>query len=191
MLAVQDRSRHHDCRTYAIILFLLDTGVRASECISIRLNDVDWEHRRVRVLHGKGQKQRWVGIGERTAAALRDYIDRFRGKSEGGLFLGSRSGTPIKTAHALHVIFQRIAAMSGVSGVHPHRFRHTFATWAIAASAREVDVQTLLGHSSMTMTQRYSRTYSSEQAVVAHASFSPVAQLSVTRRASAVRRGGP
>jgi integrase/recombinase XerC len=177
MLAVQDRAKHHDCRNYALILFLLDTGVRASECVSIRLDDVDWERRRVRVLHGKGQKQRWVGIGERTVAALEDYIERFRGETAGCLFLGSRSGTPIKTAHGLHVIFQRIAAASGVEGVHPHRFRHTFATWAIAASAREVDVQTLLGHSSMTMTQRYSRTYSSEQAVAAHAQFSPVGQL--------------
>jgi integrase/recombinase XerC len=178
MLAVQDRTKHHDCRTYALILFLLDTGVRASECVSIRLDDVDWEHRRVRVLHGKGQKQRWVGIGERTVTALEDYIQRFRGGAAGCLFLGSRSGAPIKTAHGLHVIFQRIALASGVEGVHPHRFRHTFATWAIAASAREVDVQTLLGHSSMAMTQRYSRTYSSEQAVTAHAQFSPVAQLS-------------
>lgn len=63
MLAVQDRTRHHDCRNYALILFLLDTGVRASECISIQLEDVDWERCRVRVLHGKGQKQRWVGNG--------------------------------------------------------------------------------------------------------------------------------
>jgi integrase len=70
-----------------------------------------------------------------------------------------------------------VAEIAGVEHVHPHRFRHTFATWAIASQAREIDVQTLLGHSSMTMTQRYSRTYSSEQAVAAHASFSPVAQL--------------
>jgi len=177
MLAAQDRAQHHDCRNYALILFLLDTGVRASECTSIRLDDVDWERGRVRVLHGKGQKQRWVGFSDRTAEALRDYIARFRGDGPGCLFLGSRSRTPIKNAHALGVIFKRIAERSRVGGVHPHRFRHTFATWAIAASAREVDVQTLLGHSSMTMTQRYSRTYSSEQAVAAHASFSPVGRL--------------
>jgi site-specific recombinase XerD len=177
MLAAQDTAKHHDCRNYALILFLLDTGVRASECVSIRLDDVDWQQQRVRVLHGKGQKQRWVGIGERTVASLQDYIVRFRGDAPGALFLGSRSGAAIKNAHGLNVVFQRIAAASGVEGVHPHRFRHTFATWAIAASAREVDVQTLLGHSSMAMTQRYARTYSSEQAVAAHANFSPVAQL--------------
>src|SRR5665811_1346412 len=59
----------------------------------------------------------------------------------------------------------------------PHRFRHTFATWAIQSGAREIDVQMLLGHSDLTMTQRYVRTYTSEQAVQAHAALSPVAQL--------------
>lgn len=47
--------------------------------------------------------------------------------------------------------------------------RHTFATWAIRANAREIDVQSLLGHSSLAMVQRHARTYSSEQAVQAHA----------------------
>ncbi len=61
--------------------------------------------------------------------------------------------------------------------MHPHRFRHTFATWAIQSGAREIDVQLLLGHSDLAMVQRYSRTYTSEQAVRAHAGLSPVGQL--------------
>jgi integrase len=75
------------------------------------------------------------------------------------------------------VILARVAERAGVPGVHPHKFRHTFATMALRAHAREIDVQSLLGHSSLTMVQRYARTYSSEQAVAAHSSFSPVAQL--------------
>ena len=59
----------------------------------------------------------------------------------------------------------------------PHRFRHTFATWAIGSGAREIDVQMLLGHADLTMTQRYARAYTSEQAVRAHAELSPVARL--------------
>ena len=61
--------------------------------------------------------------------------------------------------------------------MHPHRFRHTFATWAIQSGEREIDVQMLLGHSDLAMVQRYSRTYASEQAVRAHAALSPVGQL--------------
>lgn len=178
LLSDQDRSVHHDCRNYALLLFLLDTGVRAAECVSVRLDDVDWDRNRVRVLHGKGKKQRWVGIGDETSSVLRDYVARFRGNQDGALFLGTRSRHPIATAHALHVILARLAARACVPGVHPHKFRHTFATMALRAHAREIDVQSLLGHSSLTMVQRYARTYSSEQAVTAHASFSPVAQLS-------------
>ena len=79
--------------------------------------------------------------------------------------------------NGLKQLLRRLGKEAGLTKVHAHRFRHTFATWAIRAHAREIDVQALLGHSSLAMVQRYSRTYSSEQAVAAHAAFSPVAQL--------------
>ncbi|MEX2376088.1 MAG: tyrosine-type recombinase/integrase [Dehalococcoidia bacterium] len=162
-------------RNHALMLFLLDTGVRASECVSVHLDDVDWDHGRVRVLHGKGQKQRWVGFGQEAQAALRRYLVD-RGSEPGPLFLSTRSGRGLKPL-ALNTILERIGTRAGVEKVHPHRFRHTFATWAIRSHAREIDVQSLLGHTSLTMVQRYARTYSSEEAVAAHSQFSPVSQL--------------
>ena len=177
LLAAINRGVRAGTRNYALVLFLLDTGVRASECVSVRLDDVDWERGRVRVLHGKGQKQRWVGIGEQARAALTDYL-LVRGEAEGPLFLSERSGKGLHSL-ALNVLFNKLGQQAGVTHVHPHRFRHTFATWAIRSQAREIDVQSLLGHSSLTMVQRYARTYSSEQAVLAHEQFSPVAQLAI------------
>ena len=177
LLAAINRGVRAGTRNYALVLFLLDTGVRASECVSVRLDDVDWERGRVRVLHGKGQKQRWVGIGEQARAALTDYL-LVRGEAEGPLFLSERSGKGLHSL-ALNVLFTKLGQQAGVTHVHPHRFRHTFATWAIRSQAREIDVQSLLGHSSLTMVQRYARTYSSEQAVLAHEQFSPVAQLAI------------
>ncbi len=177
LLAAINRGVRAGTRNYALVLFLLDTGVRASECVSVRLDDVDWERGRVRVLHGKGQKQRWVGIGEQARAALTDYLI-VRGEAEGPLFLSERSGKGLHSL-ALNVLFNKLGQQAGVTHVHPHRFRHTFATWAIRSQAREIDVQSLLGHSSLTMVQRYARTYSSEQAVLAHEQFSPVAQLAI------------
>jgi len=56
---------------------------------------------------------------------------------------------------------------------HAHRFRHTFATWAIENDARELDVQYLLGHSTPAMVRRYSATYNFEKAARAHARWSP------------------
>ena len=175
LLDSQDRATYLGCRNYALFLFLLDTGVRVSECVAVDLADVDWEQGRVRVLHGKGKKQRWVAIGALTAEALREYISRYRGPSPGALFQ-SRKGQAVRP-NALNVMMRRVAVRMGLRKVHPHWFRHTFATWAIRSQAREIDVQILLGHSSLTMVQRYARTYSSEQAVKAHAGVSPVGQL--------------
>ena len=77
----------------------------------------------------------------------------------------------------MNALFSRHGLEAGVTHVHPHRFRHTFAIWAIRANARELDVQYLLGHSSPMMVRRYSTTYGSEQAAVAHAAFGPATQL--------------
>ena len=61
--------------------------------------------------------------------------------------------------------------------VHPHRFRHTFATWAIEQQAREIDVQFLLGHSTPAMLRRYTATYDAEKAARAHERFSPADRM--------------
>ncbi len=68
---------------------------------------------------------------------------------------------------------KRLGLKTGLAKVHAHRFRHTFATWAIEHNARELDVQYLLGHSSPDMVRRYASTYNSEQAARRHATFSP------------------
>ena len=119
LLAAIDQHGRAGKRNYALVMFLLDTGVRASECVSVRLDDVDWERGRVRVLHGKGQKQRWVGLGERARAALTEYI-AIRGPGDGPLFLSLRSANGLHSL-ALNVLFNRLGAKAGVSHVHPHR----------------------------------------------------------------------
>jgi site-specific recombinase XerD len=176
LLDSQDRDTCSGARNRALLLFLLDSGVRASECVALEYGDIDWERSRAFIRHGKGEKQRWVGFGPTTAAALRDYVADYRGDVPGTFFLTSNF-EPMTAAHSLCVVLARIGERAGVVGVHPHRFRHTFATWAIESGAREIDVQMLLGHSDLTMTQRYARTYTSEQAVRAHAALSPVSRL--------------
>ena len=128
---------------------------------------------RVRSVH----KVRTMRLGREAALGLAQYVERFRGTAAGPLFL-TTDHVPMSSGHSLCVILQRLGERAGVDGVHPHRFRHTFATWAIESGAREIDVQMLLGHSDLTMTQRYARTYTSEQAVRAHAALSPVNRLS-------------
>ena len=177
LLRSQNQGSYTGSRNYALILFLLDTGVRASECVGLGLEDIDWPEKRARIRHGKGEKERWVAFGTRAHDALRAYVEEHRGWQPGALFMSRHGKEGLSTAHSLNVILTRLGARAGVKGVHPHRFRHTFATWAIESGAREIDVQMLLGHSDLTMTQRYARTYTSEQAIRAHPHLSPVLRL--------------
>lgn len=116
LLGAVDLKTRAGRRNHALMLFLLDTGVRASECVSVHLDDVDWEQGRVRVLHGKGQKQRWVGLGDEAQTALRRYLTD-RGDAPGPLFLSTRSGHGLKPL-ALNTIFGRIGEQAGVTKVH-------------------------------------------------------------------------
>ena len=175
LLAACNPKTYVGSRMRAMILFLLDTGVRSSELVSIELCDVLFEEGRVRVLNGKGRKQRWTAISEVALETLRTYLEDFRGWSEGHLFQ-TVDGRALRNHH-MNVMFTRHGLRAGVRQGNPHRFRHTFATWAIRVNARELDVQYLLGHSSPMMVRRYSATYDSEQAAAAHAAFSPAVQL--------------
>ena len=175
LLAACNPQTYVGSRMRAMILFLLDTGVRSSELVSIRLCDVLFDEGRVSVLQRKGRKQRWTAISEVALVSLRSYLDDFRGSLDGALFQ-TFNGRALRNHH-MNVTFTRHGRRAGVSQVNPRRFRHTFATWAIRASARELDVQYLLGHTSPMMVRRYSATYDSEQAAAAHATFSPAMQL--------------
>ena len=171
-------------RDRAIILVLLDTGIRCSELAQLRLGDFDATTQRIHVRHGKANKQRVVAFAERCAAAVELYFEE-RGRLPGApLRRSERRQRPLdgisdRTQTERH---QADAAPTGPAGrrpnkVHAHRFRHTFATWAIEHDARELDVQYLLGHASPDMVRRYSSTYRSAQAAHRHAQFSPADQM--------------
>ncbi len=177
LLEICDPETAFGCRNRAIILLLLDTGIRASELLQLTLADIQWADHRVHIRWGKGRKQRVVPLGDRPAAAVRDYIDRFRGEEVGCVFLSSRGPRVPLAPFSLVTLFDRLGRRAGVHRVHAHRFRHTFATWAIENQARELDVQYLLGHSTSAMVRRYAATYDSAKAAAAHSGFSPMRRL--------------
>jgi integrase/recombinase XerC len=168
-------------RDRAILLTLLDTGIRCSELVWLDLADLDLGVGRLRILHGKGNKARVVPFAERCLEALTLYIGH-RGPAPGPLFLAASGEGTLRQDVALQPnglkqLLRRLARSTGLPKVHAHRFRHTFATWAIGHDARELDVQYLLGHSSPDMVRRYSSSYRSEQAALRHARFSPADQM--------------
>ena len=163
-------------RNRAVLLTLLDTGVRCAEATALDLADCALPEHRLLVRHGKGGKDRVVPFAGRCAEALAAYIAD-RGTAPGPLFVAARYGCLNASVrlrpNGVKQLLRRLGRDAGVPRVHAHRFRHTFATWAIAHDARELDVQHLLGHNSPDMVRRYSATYGSAQAAERHAAFSP------------------
>ena len=158
-----------------MILALLDTGVRRTELVNLDLVDLNLEGQRLRVLHGKGNKQRVVRFGARAKEAVEEYLERFQGREPGPLFLSNEGNR--MSSHSALIFLRRLGRRAGVEKVKVHRFRHTFATWAIENEARELDVQHLLGHSTPAMVRRYSATYDAEKAARAHERFSPADRM--------------
>ncbi|MCK9495474.1 MAG: tyrosine-type recombinase/integrase, partial [Dehalococcoidia bacterium] len=168
-------------RDRALLMTLLDTGARCSEIVQLDLTDLDLEHGRLRIRFGKGNKQRVVPFAATCRASLETYL-AVRGDTPGSLFLASNGhgalmpGVALRPNGLKHML-RRLGRKTGIEKVHAHRFRHTFATWAIEHDARELDVQYLLGHSSPDMVRRYSSSYRSEQAATRHVRFSPADQM--------------
>ena len=170
-------------RDRAMVVTLLDTGLRCSELVKLDLSDLGMSSLRIRVRFGKGSKQRVVPFASMCRESLADYLE-VRGDGPGPLFLASdnhRHLLPGKhlQPNGLKQMLRRLGRKTGIKKVHAHRFRHTFATWAIENDAREIDVQYLLGHSTSDMVRRYSSTYRSEQAATRHHAFSPADRMIV------------
>ncbi len=167
-------------RDRAILFTLLDTGLRVSELAQLTLEDLDLDGLRLRVLHAKGNKQRVVPFSDACRVAIAGFLAR-RGPVPGALFCASVHGglRPMVAlqSNGIKQLLRRLGKKTGLSKVHAHRFRHSFATWAIESGARELDVQLLLGHSSPDMVRRYTSTYNAEQAARRHHEFSPAAML--------------
>lgn len=131
-------------RDRAILLALLDTGLRASELTALRLADYDEKRGRMRVLHGKGDKERTVFLGDTSRLAVWRYLATRETVKTSPLF-ATRQGTALERAGLLHLV-QRIGERAGVQGVHPHRFRHTFAIWFLRNGGNPLELQRMLGH---------------------------------------------
>lgn len=157
LLQMAKRSTHPR-RDEAILLFLLDTGVRASELCGLKMEDVDMAGRRCIVL-GKGNKHRSVFFGRNTAKALWQYLREESREPDEPLFMadrGIRAGEPLTRSGLLQLI-RRLARAAKIEAAQcsPHTFRHTFAVEFLRAGGNTFSLMQLLGHTSLHMTNRY------------------------------------
>jgi integrase/recombinase XerC len=146
-------------RDRAIFETLYSTGVRVSELSGLDVMDIDFSARLVRVL-GKGNKERVVPVGKKALKAIREYRERLEIEKgvafdgDGPLFLNKDKGR--LTSRSIGRILDKIVNQCAlVFKVSPHALRHTFATHMLDAGADLRAVQELLGHKSLSTTQRY------------------------------------
>jgi len=154
--AVPGLERPHAARDLAIFELLYGCGLRVSELVGLNLEDIDGGERWLRV-RGKGRKQRQVPFGTKAAAALERYLsERKPGADPKALFLNHRGGR--LTQRGVRGIVKLYAILAGSDpSVHPHSFRHAFATHLLADGADLRAIQELLGHASLSTTQRYTQ----------------------------------
>lgn len=142
-------------RDLAILEMLYATGVRASELVSLKSENLFYQDRVIRIF-GKGNKERIVPFGENAAIALKRYLNEKErmGYDLDYLFLNLRGGK--LTSRSLQRIVEKYSKelLSGKK-VTPHTFRHSFATHLLSRGADLRTIQELLGHQSLSTTQKY------------------------------------
>jgi len=141
-------------RDGAILELLYSSGLRVGELVGLNLNQLDLDLGIVKVM-GKGRKERIVPVGKKAVEALKAYLEE-RGvlSGEEPLFVNPRGGR--LTARSVGRLIKKYTKSSGIfRKISPHSLRHSFATHLLDAGADIREIQEMLGHSSLSTTQRY------------------------------------
>jgi integrase/recombinase XerD len=165
-------------RDLALVLVMLDTGIRASECCHLTLDDVDIDGRSLLVRNGKGQKERYVFFSDTTARALSRWLAyRPADAFDDTLFISQKTHQAM-TRNCLCVVIKRLGERAGITGtrVSPHTLRHTFATQWIKAGGDSHSLMRLMGHTTTRMAEVYVHLVGADVSEL-HRRYSPVGRL--------------
>lgn len=144
-------------RVWAAINTFLATGVRASTLLSIRISDVDFENNTILLTKLKNRKQQMIPVSESLGNVLNDYLKLWDWNSEDYLF-PTISNTQMNV-HSLESAVRKYNIARGVSKTSLHLFRHTFAKNYMLAGGGMIQLQSILGHSTLEMTRKYINLY--------------------------------
>ena len=149
-----------ELRNRALLEILYGTGIRVSECANLTIEAIDFDSS-VLLVHGKGNKDRYVPFGSFAADALKEYLENGRAllmekyhKEHPYVFV-NHHGEQITSTGIEYVLNQLIKKSTLNSDIHPHMLRHTFATHLLNNGADMRTVQELLGHANLSTTQIY------------------------------------
>lgn len=146
-------------RAYTILEVFISTGIRVSELVNIKLSDIKWNAPvsgliPIKIVSGKGNKDRTVFLTDEAAIAILDYMNLRNSDSE-YLFVRTTNGNGQLTVRTVQNIVSTLGKKIGVESCHPHMLRHTVAT-EMAKNGTSINlVQRMLGHSSSSTTTEY------------------------------------
>lgn len=147
-------------RNYCIIHLMLDAGARLSEVRNLKVKNIHFS-KNLFCFYGKGDKERYVPMASNLKKALMKYLTAYRGVSlvdefanENYVFLTVKTHEPL-TKSAITMIFRRLKNITGLSRVHPHLLRHTFATAFMLQGGDLETLRLLLGHEDIQTTSIY------------------------------------
>jgi len=161
LLEKPDREKPSGLRDLSILELLYSSGLRVSELVNLNIEHLDRKARLVRV-SGKGGKERVVPVGRKAIAAVSEYLEQTAqqrkrpgyGTDQGPLFLNNRGGR--LSSRSVHRLVKRYARECGITmEISPHSIRHTFATHLLDGGADLRSIQEMLGHASLSTTQKY------------------------------------
>ena len=156
-IAADRLDRPHPARDLAIFELLYGCGLRVSELVGLNLDDFDFNERWIRV-RGKGRKERQVPFGAKAASAIERYLpDRRPLDSAERALLLNHAGRRLTDRGARGIVKFYAAMISGDSSIHPHSFRHAYATHMLSDGADLRAIQELLGHAQLSTTQKYTQ----------------------------------
>ena len=164
-----------DYRNKAMLEVMYASGIRVSELVNLKLQDVDLSDEVIRI-NGKGSKQRIVPLGEYATLALKEYINNYRSTmlkkyNTDYIFLNNHGN--VITRQGFFKIIKEIASKKGINeDISPHTLRHSFASHLLKYGADLRTIQELLGHSDITTTQIYTH-ISNEQLKKNYSEFHP------------------
>lgn len=146
-------------RNKLIIELLYSTGIRVSELGSLTIENIDQRRRELRV-RGKGNKERIAPFGDEAENALRDYLPLrseklFKRKKQSDKLLLGKNATELSVRQVQNIVKKVGSLIVGRPDLHPHALRHSCATHLLDAGADLRTIQELLGHASLSTTQRY------------------------------------
>lgn len=154
LMEAPDADQKYVLRDRSILELLYSSGLRVSELTGLNVGELDLTAGMVRVT-GKGGKERIVPVGSRALEAVKRYLEQ-RGETQGSsaLFLNTR-GDRINRRSVARIVDAHVMKIAAFKRISPHTLRHTFATHMLEGGADLRAIQELLGHTSLSTTQKY------------------------------------